>query len=102
MNDLKGESVAVSHDARSYDDFLNHLGGLMKEAMPATDKARDRMEEAEAERHRLVTQLAELDERIEILRSRYQRDRAVFMEMFDTWKSEYMKIREAPAVGEAK
>ncbi len=77
---------------RRYEDFLEDMGELLKAAMPRTDRERDELYGAEAEVRRLRSQLAVAEERQELARKRYDRERAVLMEMFGTWKDEVLKM----------
>jgi hypothetical protein len=83
----------------TYVEFLNDMGELLKVAMPRTDRERDELFAAEAEVRRLQSQLAVAEERRELARTRYDRERTVLREMFDTWKSEVMSLSE-PEDGE--
>lgn len=78
----------------TYRGFLERMGKLLEAAMPATDASRDRLEEAEADLHRLRKEVVLAEERVEVLSERYRRDRGVFMTMFETWKDEFGKLDE--------
>lgn len=82
-----------SGEVRTYPDFLDDMGKLLQAAMPRTDRERDELYAAEAEVRRLRSQLAVAEERRELAQTRYDRERSVLMEMFDTWKSECLKPR---------
>jgi len=77
---------------RGYPGFLDDMGKLLQAAMPRTDRERDELAEAEAEVRRLRSQLAVAEERRELAQTRYERERLVLREMFDTWKSEVMSL----------
>lgn len=77
-------------EAKSYPDFLDDIGKLLQSAMPRTDRERDELYAAEAECRRLREQLAVANERRELAFTRYNRERDLLREMFDTWKSEVM------------
>ncbi len=79
-------------DGAGYEAFLEDMGKLLQAAMPRTDRERDELFAAEAEVRRLRSQLAVAEERESLARERYQRERLVLREMFDTWKSEVMKL----------
>ena len=83
--------------SKGYPDFLDDIGKLLQAAMPRTDRERDELYAAEAEVRRLKAQLAVAEERRELAQTRYDRERMVLREMFDTWKSEVMSL---PADGE--
>jgi hypothetical protein len=78
--------------AQSYPEFVHDIGELLKMSLPLTDRERDELFAAEAEVRRLKTQLAVAEERQSLARRRYDRERAVFREIFDTWRSEAMKM----------
>lgn len=82
----------MSTDNRTYPDFLDDMGKLLQAAMPRTDRERDELYAAEAEVRRLRSQLAVAEERRELAQTRYDRERRVLREMFDTWKSEVMAL----------
>lgn len=77
---------------KSYSDFLDDMGKLLQAAMPRTDRERDELYEAEAECRRLRSQLAVANERRELAFARYNRERDLLREMFETWKSEVMSL----------
>lgn len=79
---------------QSYSGFLDDMGKLLTVAMPRTDRERDELFAAEAEVRRLKAQLAVAEEREALARQRYDRERGVLREMFDTWKAEVMSLRE--------
>lgn len=79
-------------ESKSYSGFLDDMGKLLQSAMPRTDRERDELYEAEAEVRRLRSQLAVAEERRELAQTRYDRERLVLREMFDTWKSEVMAL----------
>lgn len=82
-------------EGKAYPDFLDDMGKLLKAAMPRTDRERDELYEAEAEVRRLRSQLAVAEERRELAQKRYDRERLVLKEMFDTWKGEVMSLTVA-------
>ena len=77
---------------KRYPEFLDDMGKLLTAAMPRTDRERDELFAAEAEVRRLRSQLAIAEERRDIARLRYDRERALLMEMFGTWKAEVMSL----------
>lgn len=79
-------------ESKSYSGFLDDMGKLLQSAMPRTDRERDELYEAEAEVRRLRSQLAVAEERAELAKARYDRERLVLREMFDTWKGEVMSL----------
>lgn len=79
-------------DGKTYPDFLDDMGKLLQAAMPRTDRERDELYAAEAEVRRLRSQLAVAEERRELAQTRYDRERAVLREMFETWKAEVMSL----------
>jgi hypothetical protein len=85
------DGLIAADRAKTYPEFLEHLGNLLQQAMPRTDRERDELYAAEAEVRRLKTELAVAKERVDLARERYQRERAVLMEMFRTWKDEVMR-----------
>lgn len=81
-------------DAKSYPAFLDDMGKLLLAGMPRTDRERDELFAAEAEVRRIKAQLAVAEERETLARQRYTRERGVLMEMFGTWKSEVMSLKD--------
>lgn len=81
-------------EAKTYPDFLDDMGKLLLAGMPRTDRERDELFAAEAEVRRLRSQLAVAEEREQLSRQRYDRERAVLMEMFGAWKGEVMSLRD--------
>lgn len=79
-------------DGKTYPDFLDDMGKLLQSAMPRTDRERDELYAAEAECRRLREQLAVANERRELAFTRYNRERDLLREMFETWKSEVMTL----------
>lgn len=79
-------------DDKGYPGFLDDIGKMLQTAMPRTDRERDELFEAEAEVRRLRSQLAVAEERRDLAQTRYDRERMVLREMFDTWKSEVMSL----------
>lgn len=77
---------------KGYPGFLDDMGKLLQTAMPRTDRERDELFEAEAEVRRLRAQLAVANERRELAATRYDRERSLLREMFETWKSEVMSL----------
>ena len=77
---------------KGYPGFLADMGELLKASMPRTDRERDDLADAEAEVRRLQSQLAVAKKRRTLARQRYGRERAVLMEMFETWKGEVMRL----------
>ena len=78
--------------SKSYPDFLDDMGKLLLASMPRTDRERDELSAAEAEVRRLSSQLAVAEERRELARERYGRERTLLAEMFGTWKAEVMAL----------
>lgn len=79
-------------ETKIYSGFLDDIGKLLQAAMPRTDRERDELYEAEAECRRLKAQLAVANERRELAFTRYNRERDLLREMFDTWKGEVMLL----------
>lgn len=75
-----------------YETFLDDMGKLLQASMPRVDRERNELFAAEAEVQRLESQLAVAVERQALARQRYERERAILTEMFQTWKSEVMKL----------
>lgn len=92
VNEDQGERMVT--ETKSYPDFLDDMGKLLQAAMPRTDRERDELYAAEAEVRRLRSQLAVAEERRDLAKQRYDRERALLMEMFDTWKSEVMSLTD--------
>ena len=87
--------LAAEPPARTYPEFLDDMGKLLQAAMPRTDRERDELYAAEAEVRRLKSQLAVAEERQDLARTRYERERAVLMEVFGTWKAEVMSLPDS-------
>ena len=76
-------------------EFLDDMGKLLQAAMPRTDRERNELYEAEAEVRRLRSQLAIAVERQDLARKRYDRERGILMEMFETWKAEVIGLPDS-------
>lgn len=77
---------------KGYPGFLADMGELLKASMPRTDREREELFDAEADFRRAKSNLANARKRRDLALERYSTERAVLMEMFETWKGEVMKL----------
>jgi len=87
--------LAAEDQPKTYPEFLDDMGKLLQAAMPRTDRERNELYEAEAEVRRLRSQLAIAVERQDLARKRYDRERGILMEMFETWKAEVIGLPDS-------
>lgn len=83
--------------SKPYTEFLADMGELLKASMPRTDRERDDLADAEADFRRIKSNLAVARQRRDLARTRYERERSVLMEMFETWKGEVQRLSGAEA-----
>ena len=79
-------------DTRGYPGFLTDMGELLKAAMPRTDRERDDLADAEADFRRIKSNLGVARKRRDLARTRYERERSMLMEMYETWRGEVVSL----------
>ena len=79
-------------ETKSYPGFLTDMGELLKSAMPRTDRERDDLADAEADFRRIKDHLGVARKRRDLARIRYERERSMLMEMYETWRGEVVSL----------